>query len=275
MKTTRVLLILALAIVAGLAAGYAALRYVSDRPMPVTMSSSGGETVPVVLASQDLPLGKVLEDADLRVVEWPAGVLPVGFAGSKEELLGRSLITNVATNEAILSSKLADTGLRGIIPLIPTGMRALSIRVDQVVGVAGFVTPQTRVDVILIMTPVGGSEKVSKVILQNLPALAAGQEIQETEDGKPVTVPVVTVLVTPAEAEKLALASSEGELRLALRNTIDLESVETVGERASRLFAGAETSLARPAVRSGSTTPTTRESIIEIYRGGVRTLVSY
>ena len=86
---------------------------------------------------------------------------------------------------------------------------------------------------------------------------------------------MVTVLVTPAEAEKLALASSEGELRLALRNTIDMESVETVGERASRLFAGAETSLARPAVRTGSTAPTTRESIIEIYRGGVRTLVSY
>ena len=275
MKTTRVLLILALAIMAGLAAGYAALRYVNDRPMPMTVSSSRGETVPVVLASQDLPLGKVLEDADLRVVEWPAGVLPTGFAGSKEELIGRSLITNVETNEAILSSKLADTGLRGIIPLIPTGMRALSIRVDQIVGVAGFVTPQTRVDVILIMTPVGGSEKVSKVILQNLPALAAGQEIQETEDGKPVTVAVVTVLVTPAEAEKLALASSEGELRLALRNTIDMESVETVGERASRLFAGAETSLARPAVRTGSTAPTTRESIIEIYRGGVRTLVSY
>jgi pilus assembly protein CpaB len=144
-----------------------------------------------------------------------------------------------------------------------------------VVGVAGFVTPQTRVDVILIMTPVGGSDPVSKVILQNVQALAAGAEIQETEDGRPVTVPVVTVLVTPAEAEKLALASNEGEIRLAFRNTLDMESVETGGERASRLFAGTESSLARPTVRTGSTAPTARESIIEIYRGGVRTLVSY
>lgn len=275
MKTTRVLLILALAVISGLAAGYAALRYLSDRPMPVTMSSSRGETVPVVLASQDLPLGRVLEDSDLRVVDWPSGAVPEGFATSKEELVGRSLVDNVQTNEAILASKLADSGLRGIIPLISEGMRALSIRVDQVVGVAGFVTPQTRVDVILIMNPVGGSDPVSKIILQNIRTLAAGEEIRETEDGRPVTVPVVTVLVTPAEAEKLALAASEGEIRLALRNTMDMESVETAGERASRLFAGGETPLARPAVRTGSTIPTGRESIIEIYRGGVRTLVSY
>jgi pilus assembly protein CpaB len=275
MKMTRVLLILALAGISGLAAGYAALQYLSNRPMPVTVTSSRGETVPVVLASRDIPLGRVLEDEDLRVVEWPAAALPEGFIGSKEELIGRSLITNVETNETILSRKLADSGLRGILTLIPEGMRALSIRVDQVIGVAGFVTPQTRVDVILIMTPTGSQDPVSKVILQNIQALAAGQEIQETEDGTPVTVSVVTVLVTPEEAEKLALASSQGELRLALRNTMDMESVETAGERRSRLFAGSETTLARPTVRTGSTTPSSRESIIEIYRGGVRTLVSY
>ncbi len=154
MKNTRMLLILALATIFGLAAGYSALRYLNERPSVVT-ASSGGETVLVVLASRDLALGTVLEDADLRVVEWPAGAVPVGFAGSKEELVGRSLITNVQANEAILATKLADSGLLGIIPLIPTGMRALSIAVDQVVGVAGFVTPQTTVDVILIMTPPG------------------------------------------------------------------------------------------------------------------------
>ena len=275
MKTTRVLLILGLAILSGLAAGYAALRYISDRSTPVTLSSSRGETVPVVLAAQALPLGKVLEDADLRIVEWPAGVRPEGFAGSKEELMGRTLITDVQTNEAILASKLADSGLRGIIPLIPPGMRAMSIRVDQVVGVAGFVTPQTKVDVILVMRPPGSQDPISKVILQNIQALAAGEEIRETEDGRPVTVPVVTLLVTPAEAEKLALASNEGDIRLALRNTLDLESVETPGEWASRLFATGGSPVARPTVRTGSTAPTARESIIEIYRGGVRTLVSY
>jgi pilus assembly protein CpaB len=275
MKTTRVLLILGLAAISGLAAGYSALRYLSERPAAMTVSSSGGESVPVVLASRDLVLGQVLEEADLRLVEWPAGAVPTGFAGSKEELVGRSLMTDVQANEAILSGKLADSGLRGIVALIPPGMRAMSIRVDQVVGVAGFVTPQTKVDVILIMRPPGSQDPMSKVILQNLQAVAAGQEIQEAPDGKPVTVTVVTVLVTPEEAERLALASSEGDIRLALRNTMDLESVETGGERASRLLAGGWAPAARPVVRTGSTAPTAQESIIEIYRGGVRTLVSY
>jgi pilus assembly protein CpaB len=268
------ILILALAIITGLGAGYSALKYLDDRPVPLA-SADNGETVPVVLAGRDLALGTVLEEGSLRVVEWPASAVPNGFASSKEELVGQALITDIQANEAILATKLADSGLRGLIPLIPPGMRALSVRVDEVVGVAGFVTPQTRVDVILIMTPPGSNEPVSKVILQNIQALAAGQEIRQSEDGRPITVTVVTVLVTPEEAEKLALAAQEGEIQMALRHTLDLESVETTGERASRLFAGTGVGPRVPSVRVGSTSPTARESIIEIYRGGVRTLISY
>lgn len=274
MKNTRMLLVLALAVISGLGAGYSALQYMNDRPTPL-VTSGDREFLPVVLANTDLPIGKVLEPGDLRVVEWPAGSIPEGFAGSREEVVGRSIISDLQANEPILATKLADSGLLGLIPLIPPGMRAISVKVDEVVGVAGFVTPQTRVDVILIMTPPGGSEPVSKVILQNIQALAAGQEIRQSEDGQPVTVTVVTVLVTPDEAEKLALAAQEGEIQMALRNTLDLEAVETDGERASRLFAGTAGRGARPVVRTGSTTPTARESIIEVFRGGVRTLVSY
>jgi len=268
------LLILALAALFGLAAGYSALRYLSDRPTPI-VSSTRGETVPVVLAAQDLPLGTILADEHLRVVDWPAGSMPEGFAATREELVGRSLIAEVRINEPILAAKLADTGLLGLIPLIPPGMRAMSVRVDDVVAVAGFVTPQTKVDVILIMKPMGSQETVSKVILQNIQALASGQQIQETEDGQPITVNVMTVLVSPEEAEKLALAAAEGQIRMVLRNTLDLESVVTAGERSSRLFAGTETGLARPTVRTGTAAPTARESVIEIYRGGVRTLIAY
>jgi pilus assembly protein CpaB len=232
-------------------------------------------TQPVILASRDLSLGKVLEEADLMVVEWPAKTVPEGYAASVQELVGRSLIDNVQANEAVLSSKLADSGLLGLIPLTPPGMRAMSVKVDEVVGVAGFVTPQTRVDVILIMTPPGGQEPVSKVILQNIQALAAGHEIRETEDGSAVTVTVVTVLVTPEEAERLALAAKEGQIQMALRNTLDQESVETSGERASRLFAASAPARSRTVVRSSSAPATPQESIIEIYRGGARTLISY
>ncbi len=274
MKNTRVFLLLALAIICGLAAGYAALRYLSDRP-PQVITRNESATVPVVLASRDMAIGDILQESDLIIVDWPAGSVPAGFASSKEELVGRSLVANVQTNEPILSTKLADTGLLGIIPLIPTGMRAMSVAVNQIVGVAGFVTPQTRVDVILIMRPPGGSEPVSKIILQNVQALAAGEEIRESETGEPITVNVVTVLVSPEDAEKLSLAEHEGAIRLVLRNTQDLEVAQTPGERVSRLFTGTGSGLARPTVRVGSTTATSRESIIEIYQGGVRTLISY
>jgi len=272
---TRVLLILAIAILSGVAAGYSALRYLNSRPEVVQAAETEGGTVPVVLAARDLVLGTVVEDEDLQLVEWPTNAVPAGYATTRDQLVGQSLIANVAMNEPILTSKLEEGGLRGIIPLIPEGMRAMSIAVDQVIGVAGFVTPQTRVDVILIMEPQGSEDAVSKIILQNIRALAAGEEIRETEDGTPVTVPVVTVAVTPEEAETLALASNEGVIRLALRHALDLQAVETQGQRASRLFSGAPGPLSRPATRVGTTSPSTRESIVAIIRGGVQTLIRY
>jgi pilus assembly protein CpaB len=228
----------------------------------------------VVLASKDLPLGTVLAEEDLRVVEWPAGAMPVGFANSREELVGEALIGDVLANEPILAANLADSGLRGLIPLIEPGMRAMSVWVDNVVSVAGFVTPQTRVDVILVMTPPGGSEEISKVILQNIQVLAVDQIIQETEEGEAIVVSVVSVLVTPEQAEILTLASQAGHIRMVLRHTLDEETVETLGVRRSRLFSGVG-GMGRPAPRSGAAPLTTRESIIEIYRGGVRTTISY
>jgi pilus assembly protein CpaB len=271
---TRVLLTLAFAMIFGLAAGYSALRYLNSRPEVVQAGSGDGETVPVVLAARDLALGTVLEDTDLQVVQWPANALPAGYASTVEELVDQSLVADVSANEAILDSKLGG-GLRGIIPLIPEGMRAMTIAVDQVIGVAGFVSPQTRVDVILIMAPQGSEDTVSKIILQNIRALARGEEIRETEDGTPVTVPTVTVAVTPEEAEKLALASNQGVIRLALRHALDLQAVDTRGERASRLFAGTPGPLSRPSTRVGTTSPSAQESIIAVYRGGAQSLIRY
>jgi pilus assembly protein CpaB len=274
MKNTRLLLVLALAIIFGLAAGYSALRYLSDQPTAIAPSGNE-EVIPVVLAAKDLPLGTILAEEDLILVDWPAGVAPMGFANSKEELLERSLIAKVQTNEPILASKLAGDGQLGIIGLIPVGLRAMSVRVDEVVGVAGFITPQTRVDVILVQTPPGSSEQVAKVILQNIRALAAGPAIEETEDGTPVPVTVMTVLVTLQEAETLTLATKEGEIQMALRNKLDQEILETDGERASRLLSVGRVAPRRSVVLTGTTTQTAEESIMEIYRGGVLTRIIY
>lgn len=275
MRRKRTLLALALAIVSGLVAGIATIRYLQDRPTSLLAAESEAETQPVAVAARDLGVGDVLQPEDVKLVDWPAGSVPSGYAGSSAEVIGRSLIAEVSVNEPLMATKLADTGLYGLVPLIPAGMRALSVRVDEVVGVAGFVTPKTRVDVILTMTVPGGRDPTSKVILQNVQTLAAGQEIQENEEGEPMTVTVVTVLVTPDEAEKLTLASSQGKIQMALRNTLDLETVETSGQFASRLFTGTPGPRSRRTVRSGSTNASSSESIIEMYQGGVRTLISY
>lgn len=274
MKKKRTLVILLLAILSGSVAAWSALQYLQDRPAPL-MADTVGEMQPVVVAARDLQLGSTLTAEDLKLVQWPADALPPGYASSLVEVEGRSLVQDVHINEAILAVKLADTGLHGMIPLIPAGMRAISVKVDEVVGVAGFVTPQTRVDVILIMQPPGERESISKTILQNIQALAANQQITENAQGEPMVSTVVTVLVDPEQAEKLALAANQGRIQMALRNTLDLESVETDGERESRLFLANNP----PAPRSRTTRGTTRqapsESIIEMYRGGVRTLISY
>jgi pilus assembly protein CpaB len=275
MRRKRTLLALALAIVSGLVAGVATIRYLQDRPTPLLASESIAGTQPVAVAARDMGVGEVLKTEDVRLVDWPAGSVPAGYAGSIAEVLGRSLITEVSVNEPFMATKLADTGLFGLVPLIPAGMRALSVRVDEVVGVAGFVTPRTRVDVILTMTVPGGRDPTSKVILQNVQTLAAGQEIQQNAEGQPMTVTVVTVLVTPEEAEKLTLAASQGKIQMALRNTLDLETIETAGQYASRLFTGTPGSTAARVIRRAPTTAASSESIIEMYQGGVRTLISY
>jgi pilus assembly protein CpaB len=275
MRKRRTFMVLFLAIVSGSVAAWSAVRYLQDRPAPL-IAGEPTATVPVVVAAREVPLGTKLSEEDLQLVQWPQDALPAGVATASEEVIGRSVISDLQVNEPVLASKLADTGLFGMIPLIPEGMRALSVKVDEVVGVAGFVTPQTRVDVILIMQPPGQRESVSKVILQNIRALAANQQITESQDGQPVVSTVVTVLVTPEEAEKLALAATEGRIQMALRNSLDLEMVATNGERESRLFlTGTPTAAARPRARVGTTSEAPSESIIEMYQGAVRTLVTY
>ena len=184
MKKKRTLMVLLLAILSGSVAAFSVVRYLQDRPAPL-MASTPAETRPVVVAARQVALGATLTEEDLQVIQWPATALPQGIATSTSEVVGRSVISDLHINEPVLAAKLADTGLHGLIPLIPSGMRALSVKVDEVVGVAGFVTPQTRVDVILIMQPPGQRETVSKVILQNIRALAANQQITETENGQP------------------------------------------------------------------------------------------
>ncbi|MEJ2541403.1 MAG: Flp pilus assembly protein CpaB [Gemmatimonadota bacterium] len=278
MRRRRTLIILLLAILSGTVAAVSAFRYLEDRPTPLIANTTNVETRPVVVAAVEMPLGHVLGEEDVEVIDWPASSLPAGVHTSASEVVGRSLITEMKTNEVILAGKLADTGLAGLMTQIPEGLRAITVSVDQVRGVAGFVTPGNRVDVILIKQPSGSEETVSKIILENIQVLTANQQYTETEDGQPIISQVVTVLVTPAQAEKLALAESQGAIRMALRNLLDQDRVTTLGERESRLFdreTGTGTAAPAPRPRVGVTSRPPTENIIEMFKGGQRTLIRY
>ena len=143
-----------------------------------------------------------------------------------EDVDNRALITPVAENEPILEAKLGSTRSgAGLSATIPEGMRALSVSVNEVVGVAGFVIPGTMVDVLVTGNLPGGSTNVTRTILENVRVLAAGQKIEQDRDGKPQTVPVITLLVSPEDAAKLTMAANQGKLQLALRNTVDTKVV--------------------------------------------------
>jgi pilus assembly protein CpaB len=243
MARIRIFLVLALALTAGGAFAFGTYRYVQQTPAAV----NGLPTKPVIVAAGNLQLGAELKPEDVRIVEWPASAVPPSSFDSADQVVGRGLIAAVVENEPILSAKLASKEMGvGLPPIIPEGMRAVSVRVDDVVGVAGYVLPGTRVDVVATVNPTQQQTDVtSKVILANVLVLASGTKIeQDTEKGKPLAVSVVTLLVDPVESERLALASTEGKIQLALRNPVDKTAPATSGVRPAALLGYAA---ARPA----------------------------
>jgi len=277
-RRSRPFLMLALALASGGTAAYLALRYIQQQATPLMAAQP--KHAQVVVAARDLPVGSVLGERDLKSIEWVGGAVPPGFIGTPQQALARGLIVSVAENEPILEGKLAAQGAGGGLPvIIDPGMRALSIAVDQIVGVAGFVLPTTRVDVLLTMNDVQGSkEPATKVIMQNVRTLAAGQSIQQDKEGKPQTVGVVTLLLTPEQAETLALASGQGRIQLALRNMLDTTMIETRGTRQSALMGRIGNAPAARVARAGAVrvaVPEPTPTVVEVFRGGQRSLQKF
>jgi pilus assembly protein CpaB len=273
MRTKRLLTVLLLALATGTLAGYLALGQLRrEAPTLLAIANTSGP-VRLAVAARDLPPGSVLKPEDVRLVDWPGDVLPLGYAGSAEELVGRGLLTAVRTHEPLLAEKLANRDGGGGLPiLIPTGMRAVSVRVDEVIQVAGFVTAGTRVDVLVTLDSEGPS--ITRLILQNVQVLAAGQKVERDVEGTPFTVTVITLLVSPDDAEKLTLAAAEGRIQLALRGMLDMAPVTTSGARVAGLMQAPRA--------AGTATRTVRvessredRMIVETYRGGVRTLNTF
>ena len=268
-------MILGLALASASVAGYSAVRYSAQRPAGAPVATAGG-TTQVVVAARDLPVGHLLTDTDVQAIRWPAAALPVGYIAQPSAAIGRGLIARVRMNEPILAPELAEKGSGAGMPIIiPEGMRAVSVRVDDVIAVAGYVIPSTRVDVLLTMKPTNVEQTHTQIVLQNLQVLAAGQAIEKNEQGQPMTVSVVTLLVTPEQGEKLTLASAQGRIQLALRNMIDVAEITTPGIGEARLMELGRQPARPTAGRAAPRPQTTRPSegaVIETYKGGVRSL---
>jgi pilus assembly protein CpaB len=233
----RLITILLIALVVAGGCTWLVVRLVGVR----IATSKPVETTRVVAAAKDIPLGAVLTSADLTTMSI-AGTLPKGVLMKPEDAIGRGAITQIYQGEPILESHLAILGSGGgLAPTIPSGMRACAVRVDEVVGVSGFVTPGMRVDVLVSGNPPGeGASEgvVTKTILQNIQVLSAGTDIQRDATGKAQQVQVVNLLVTPEQAETLSLASNSLKIQLVLRNPLDTQIAKVPQTAMGELFAG-------------------------------------
>jgi pilus assembly protein CpaB len=233
-RGTRTLIVLAVAVIAAAAASYgvfAAIRSIPERRVEIATRNA-------VVAKVTLGIGERLTSDLVKVVPWPAATPLAGGFTDVAQVLDRGLVAGVVENEPITESKLApkEAGA-GLPPTITPGMRAISIRVNEVINVAGFVVPGTRVDVLTILRR-QNEEPVSRVVVSNVPVLTSNTRYdqQDARDGKAIRSTVVTVMVTPADAERIALAQADGQMMLTLRNPLDVEPTLSSGVSKAALF---------------------------------------
>jgi len=279
MNKTRVILVIVVAILLALLASVGVYRYLSETGR--VAKEARLQTVGIVVAVVDIPIGTTINANQVAITAWPKDLYPKDSFTDLKAVIGRAVMREFLRGEPIVASKLVPTGKGGglLSFIVDEGKRAFTIRVNEVVGVGGFIVPDTRVDVILTTSPPGGKEKVSKIVLENMLVLAAGQIVEQKEN-KPITVNTVTLSVTPEEAEKLALASNDGTIQLVLRNFMDSDNVVTLGATKARVLAGFRPneppkelvkSKRKRFVRRKNVSPVTRKSFtVEVFKGNTR-----
>ena len=200
--------------------------------------SAEPDTQDVVVAAKPLPVGITIKPDDIKLVKLPISAFPKGAFSKPEEVIDRPVISNVLLDEPVLDGRLAARGSGlGLAPIIPVGMRAVSVRVNEVVGVAGFVLPGMHVDILVTGRPPGdNSLTMTTTVLQDITVLSAGQTVQPDPRGQAINAPVVTLLVSPEQAELLTLAGNETKIQLVLRNASDKGLSSTPGRKLQELY---------------------------------------
>lgn len=248
MRNKRFFIVLVGALLFGLLAAISVSRYLSSAQAYTKNLNR------VAVAKVAIPVGTRIVPEQVMVVQFPKESTPDGAFESPEKLAGRVAVTNIAAREPITEARLAPEGTAGgLSAVIPEGYRAMTVKVDDVVGISGFIMPDTLVDVVVVIDPqerAGMQDPISKIVLQNIKVLANGQNIDKPENQRDAnSVKAVTLLVTPEQAEKLALAASEGKLQLVMRNSIDQGDEQTTGINKRGLLSGER---ATPAPEPGS-----------------------
>jgi pilus assembly protein CpaB len=242
-RSARTLIVLIVALGAAAASSYAVYRALQHLARPAAVA-----TTPTVIAAREVPAGTMLTAEDVMVVSWPSGSRVPNAFSSVEEAVGRGTIDVLRQHEPLTPGKVAARGGgAGLPPTIPAGMRAISIRVNEVIGVAGFVVPGSRVDVLVTLDnrEVGNgrgqdqSQSTTRMVVSNVVVLTAGSKFDQDKsrkDGKPIPTSVVTLQVTPDDAERIALAQNEGKINLTLRNPLDSIASATPGVTLAHLL---------------------------------------
>jgi pilus assembly protein CpaB len=280
----RILIIVSCALVLSLCASYLVYRAFGART-----DSKPQRTVEVVVAARDLAVGTLIHDADLKMAAW-TGPLPKGALLKRDGFANRGVISSIYEGEPVTENRLSPKGSGGgLAATIPPGMRACAVKVNEVVGVAGFVVPGMRVDVLITGLPPGGSSLDGarvRTLLQNIQVLSAGTDFNKDND-KPEQAQVVNLLVTPAQAEILSLASNETHIQLVLRNPMDTEIAKPPGTILADLYGGVRAPEPAPATLPSSAIPAAHPAppivapiapppyVVEVANGSVHTEVKF
>jgi len=274
MNRKRLFLIAALAL--ALAGFTSVLVY---RLMNANMVNAKGPTTTVVVAAIDLDAGARLEEKDLRLVKLPSSDLPDGYFQNPSEIAGRGVIVPIFKNDLVLNRKLAaDKAGSGLPSLIPAGMRAVSVKVNDVVNVAGFAVPGTRVDVLVTGNPDKSNDPgtvTTTTVLENVQVLTAGDKLQQNAEGGSQNFPVITLLVSPEDAQKLTLASMEGRIQLALRNPLDTDTPSPAILKNAMLYGHIAAPAPRKKVAKVEVPPATPVYTVELIRGDKRDVTKF
>lgn len=271
----RLKIALVVAVFFGLIAAYGIYSFLSQQQREADSLRAANQEI--VVAAQDIPPGTTLNDEALKkglikTTPWPKTSIPAGAFSSPQQVFGKVNRVKILANEPLLESRLAGEGA-GLTVRLEAGKRALALRVDEIVGVSGFIVPDDRVDVILITTPLGAAQdtKISKIVLQNMRVLSVAQSTEQ-KDGKPQLARSITLEVTPEEAEKLTLASQEGQIVLALRGLGDAAQLTTIGSNKRDLLSVA----AAPRKEGRAISPAAPDKFrVEVIHGSNRNVVEF